>query len=232
MLCFWVINSARLLGIKHYQKALELRVAPQGRAYQEDQSSRVPTKVFQAGLWGLALLTALLRGSNLIPSLTAGWWAWLCTQKGKPHLEGMKPGPLSVWLQFLYKFCWMRATYQLDMEKNHRRKRFPSSILLPTSPQNTLALVKIIFYVKIQSPALLESPVVFGQTIFAGFFNLLQQCDPWCYWLLMYIHNFTLSTIYPLGAHFIVEISQIHHKAPNIKAIASLYGCQKKIKRV
>lgn len=98
MLCFWVINSARLLGIKYYQKSLGLRVDPQGRAYQEDQSSRLSTKVFQSGLWGLALLTALLLRRKLIPSLTAGWWAWFCTHKGKPHLEGMKLGPRSAWL--------------------------------------------------------------------------------------------------------------------------------------
>lgn len=32
--------------------------------------------------------------------------------------------------------------------------------------------------------------------------------------------------------NFVVEISQIHHKAPNIKAMASLYGCEKKMKKV
>lgn len=74
---------------------------------------------------------------------------------------------------------------------------FPHQSSFPYFPKRKiLALVKTIFYVKIQSPALLRKTVIVGQNIFAGFFNLLQQCDPWCYWLLMYIHNFTLSTIY------------------------------------
>lgn len=110
-------------------------MAPQGRAYQEDQRSSLSRKAFQASLWGLTLLTALLQSSNLIPHLTVGWWAWFCTHKGKPHLEGRQPGPLSAWLQFLYKFCWMRATYQLDIGKITGKREVPSSILLPTSPE-------------------------------------------------------------------------------------------------
>lgn len=95
MLYFWVINSARLLGIKYYQRALGLRVAPQGRTYKVakgSSGSRVCTKAVQADagcttdLWGLALLATLLKRSRLIPSLTAGWRVWFCTHKGKPHL--------------------------------------------------------------------------------------------------------------------------------------------------
>lgn len=165
MLCFWVINSARLLGIKHYQKALGLRVASSGKRLLRGPEQQTFHKGFQASLWGLAVLTALLQRSHLIPSLTAGWWACFCTHKGKPHLEGMKPGPLSAQLQFLYKFCWMMATYQLDMGKNHRRKRgFPPLSSFPHRPRRN------VFCVKIQFPALLENTVVFGQNILE-FFN-------------------------------------------------------------
>jgi len=81
MLYFWVINSARLLEIMYYQRALGLRVAPQGRTYKVakgSSGSRVYTKAVQAdvgctaGLQGLALLTTLLKRSRMILSLTAG----------------------------------------------------------------------------------------------------------------------------------------------------------------
>lgn len=134
MLCFWVINSARLPGIKYYQKSLGLRVDLQGRAYQEDQSSRLSTKVFQSGLWGLALLTALLLRRKLIPSLQLADGPGSAPTKANLVWKGWN---LDLGLPDC-NFCTSSAEWwphtSLTRGKITGEREVPYSLLPPTSP--------------------------------------------------------------------------------------------------